>query len=94
VNSVEFDEDFYLLASPDVRKAVKDGVIAFAREHFKKFGKAERRRGVSPVVHTEATARSLEALHLTPDLIAAAERNGSAMQVSPAVSPGISCFLT
>ena len=87
VNSLEFDEEFYLLANPDVRKAIREGVVASAQQHFKNFGKAEGRLGVSPIIHNEAIATSLDALQITPDLLAAAERNGSAMQVSPAISP-------
>jgi SAM-dependent methyltransferase len=86
VNSLEFNEDFYLWANPDVQRAIKEGVIVSAQEHFERFGKAEGRRGV-PVIHSAATASSLQAIELTPELIAAAERNGSAMQVSPAISP-------
>ncbi len=87
VSGIGFDEDFYLLANPDVRKAIKEGVIVSGQEHFERFGKAEGRRGVSPVIHTSPSARSLQALELTPELMAAAERNGSLMQVSPAISP-------
>jgi hypothetical protein len=86
MKTIEFDEEFYLLANPDVRKAITEGIIGSAKEHFERFGKAEGRPGVS-VVHTEATARSLHALEITPELMAAAERNGSAMHVSSALSP-------
>ena len=43
-----FDEDAYLLANPDVFKAINMGVVESGRQHFEVFGKEEGRKMLLP----------------------------------------------
>jgi hypothetical protein len=44
-SNVSFDEQFYLDAYADVRKAVAEGIFASGLEHWVRFGQEEGRRG-------------------------------------------------
>jgi len=44
-----FDESFYRLSNPDVANAVANGIFPSGLEHFRQFGLAEGRTGVSPL---------------------------------------------
>lgn len=41
---MEFDEDYYFSAYPDVKTAVQKGALMSALEHFRKFGYDEGRK--------------------------------------------------
>jgi SAM-dependent methyltransferase len=43
-SEVPFNEQFYLEAYPDVRRAVREGIFADGLEHWLRFGRAEGRR--------------------------------------------------
>ncbi len=44
VQSMDFDEDWYLEANPDVRQAVCAQKLASGREHYLRYGKREGRK--------------------------------------------------
>lgn len=51
-----FDEHAYLAANPDVAAAVASGTLRSGSAHFRKFGRAEGRRQLSPVARAPAHA--------------------------------------
>jgi hypothetical protein len=65
----EFDEESYLQANPDVRRAVRDGEIKSGYQHFVQFGYFEGRKGGMNEVDPRWYLRTY------PD-IAAAVKNG------------------
>lgn len=48
MNSVEFDENFYRTAYPDVQSAINSGNLRSGLEHFQMFGRQEGRTEISP----------------------------------------------
>src|SRR3974390_1838668 len=54
-----FDERAYLAANPDVAAAVASGALRSGSAHFRKFGRAEGRRQLSPIARAPARALKL-----------------------------------
>jgi hypothetical protein len=67
LRSIPFDEEWYLSAYPDVAKAIEDGVVQSARQHFVENGYFEG-RAPSPLVVDEEWY-----LKAYPDVAAAIE---------------------
>jgi SAM-dependent methyltransferase len=67
ITDKHFNEQFYLAAYADVRKAVAEGVLSTGREHYDKFGKAEGRLGSLPNL-TEVTYKPKAPVGVTAKL--------------------------
>lgn len=70
-----FDEKAYVDANPDVASAISAGRMRSGAAHFRKFGRAEERRQVSPIARTPqaaldaiAASRGLKLVRLAPFL--------------------------